>query len=71
MSEWLTAYEAAQYLRVRPRTILKWAKQGSIPAHALSGSKRVCWRFLQEELDRAMLRSPSAAGLEGPIEQQI
>ena len=60
-SAWLTANEAAQYLQVKPRTILKWAKEGRIPAHALSGCKRVTWRFLKSELDNAMLRSPSAA----------
>ena len=58
--EWLTAREAAQYLKVQPRTILKWAKQGRIPAHPLSGSKRVTWRFLKSELD-VMLALPSAA----------
>jgi excisionase family DNA binding protein len=62
-SEWLTATEAAQYLKVQPRTILKWAKQGTIPAHALSGCKRVTWRFLKSELDSAMLNPPSVAGL--------
>jgi excisionase family DNA binding protein len=67
---WLTANEAAQHLKVKPRTILKWAKQGSIPAHALSGCKRVTWRFLKSELDNAMLKAPSAAGLGGSIEQQ-
>jgi excisionase family DNA binding protein len=68
-SQWLTAIEAAAYLRVQPRTILKWAKTGQIPAHPLSGSKRVTWRFLKSELD-AMLAPPSAAGLGGSIEQQ-
>lgn len=58
---WLTANEAAQYLKVKPRTVLKWAKQGRIPAHALSGCKRITWRFLKSELDGAMLSSPSAA----------
>ena len=57
---WLTAAEAAQYLRVKTRTILKWAKQGRIPAHPLSGSRRITWRFLKSELD-AMLALPSAA----------
>jgi excisionase family DNA binding protein len=69
-NQWLTASEAAQYLKVQPRTILKWAKQGTIPAHALSGCKRVTWRFLKEELDRAMLKPPSVAGQGGSIEQQ-
>lgn len=68
-SEWMTATEAAQYLKVKPRTVLAWAKQGRIPAHALSGSSRITWRFLKSELD-AMLSPPSAAGLGGSIEQQ-
>ena len=59
-SQWLTASEAALYLKVKPRTVLKWAKEGQIPAHPLSGSKRVTWRFLKTELD-AMLAPPSAA----------
>ena len=69
-NQWLTANEAAAYLKVQPRTILKWAKEGSVPAHRLSGCKRVTWRFLKSELDD-MLSPPSAAGLEGPIERQI
>jgi len=68
-TEWLTANEAAAYLKVQPRTILKWAKEGRIPAHPLSGFKRVTWRFLKSELD-AMLNPPSAAGFGGPIGQQ-
>jgi excisionase family DNA binding protein len=61
-SQWLTANEAAQHLRVKPRTVLKWAKQGKVPAHPLSGSRRITWRFLKSELD-AMLTPPSAAEL--------
>jgi excisionase family DNA binding protein len=58
--DWLTANEAAVYLKIKPRTVLKWAKAGVIPAHSLSGQKRVTWRFLKSELD-AMLCAPSAA----------
>ena len=61
-SHWMTAQEAAAYLRVQHRTVLKWAKAGTIPAHSLSGCKRVTWRFLRSELD-AMLTPPSAAEL--------
>ena len=68
-SEWLTAKEVAQYLKVRPRTVLKWAKEGRIPGHPLSGCKRVTWRFRKTELDD-MLASPSAANLGGFNEQQ-
>jgi excisionase family DNA binding protein len=58
--EWLTATEVSRYLKVKPRTILKWAKEGRIPGHPLSGSKRITWRFLKSELD-VMLNVPSAA----------
>lgn len=61
-SQWLTATEVSRYLKVKHRTVLKWAKEGRIPAHPLSGSKRVTWRFLKSELD-AMLALPSAAEL--------
>jgi excisionase family DNA binding protein len=61
VSPWLTAKEAAVYLKVSPRTILQWAKTGRIPAHRLSGSKRVTWRFRAHELDAAILFAPSAA----------
>jgi hypothetical protein len=47
-------------LRVKHRTVLKWAKTGQIPRHRLSGSKPVTWRFLKSELD-AMLSVRSAA----------
>lgn len=62
-NQWLTATEAALYLKVKPRTVLKWAKEGRIPAHPLSGSKRVTWRFLKGELD-AMLCVSSAVSAE-------
>jgi excisionase family DNA binding protein len=58
--EWLTAIEAARYLKVEPRTVLKWVKEGHLPGHPLSGSKRITWRFLKSELD-AMLIVPSVA----------
>jgi excisionase family DNA binding protein len=59
-TEWLTAKEAAAHLKVQPRTILQWAKDGKIPGHVLSGTKRCTWRFLRPELD-AILCAPSAA----------
>jgi excisionase family DNA binding protein len=58
-SEWLTASEAANHLKVKPRTLLLWARQGKIPAHRLSGVRRCVWRFLRTELD-AMLGASSA-----------
>jgi excisionase family DNA binding protein len=39
-TEWLTANEAAQYLKVKPRTLLQWVRERKIPAHWLSGVRR-------------------------------
>jgi excisionase family DNA binding protein len=62
---WLTAKEAAEYLKVEPRTLLQWARQGKVKGHVLSGIHRQTWRFLRTDLD-AMLLGPSIAlGKEG------
>ena len=55
--EWLTAAEAARYLRAKPRTLLMWVRQGKVKAFALSGTKRRIWRFRKEDLDAALLSS--------------
>jgi excisionase family DNA binding protein len=57
-AQWLTAQEAARYLKVETRTLLLWARQGKVKGHQLSGIKRHVWRFRQAELD-ASLVSPS------------
>jgi excisionase family DNA binding protein len=57
-SEWLTAKEAARYLKVKPRTLLLWVRQGKVKGFALSGIKRRVWRFRQQDLEAALLESP-------------
>lgn len=57
-SDWLTSAEAAAYLKVRPRSLLLWVRQGKIQAYALSGTKRRVWRFRKEDLDSALLSKP-------------
>jgi excisionase family DNA binding protein len=57
-AEWLTATEAAQYLKVKVRTLLLWVRQGKVKAFALSGTKRRVWRFRRPDLDAALLESP-------------
>lgn len=57
-SDWLTASEAAVYLKVKQRTLLLWVRQGKLQAYALSGTKRRIWRFRKEDLDAALLASP-------------
>jgi excisionase family DNA binding protein len=66
-SAWLTASEAAQYLRVEPRTLLMWARQGKVKGYVLSGTKRVTWRFRAEDLDDTM-SPPSVALRNGRIQ---
>jgi excisionase family DNA binding protein len=54
-TEWLTAAEAAHYLRIKDRTLLLWARQGKVKGYALSGTKRHVWRFRQADLDATLL----------------
>lgn len=60
-SEWLTAKEAAKYLRVQHRTLLLWVRQGKLQAYSLSGTKRHVWRFRRADLDCAVLAHPVIA----------
>ncbi len=53
-SEWLTALEAARYLKVKKRTLLLWVRQEKVKAFALSGTKRRVWRFQRKDLDAAL-----------------
>jgi len=58
MAEWMTANEAADYLRVKTRTLLMWVRGGKLQGYTLSGTKRRVWRFRQEDLDAAILAHP-------------
>ena len=60
-SNWLTANEAASYLKIEPRTLLLWARQGKLKGFTLSGTHRHVWRFRPEDLDGAMMPLPSVA----------
>lgn len=56
-STWLTAAEAARYLRIKTRTLLFWARSGKIKAYSLTGTKRHVWRFSQSDLDAILIHS--------------
>lgn len=58
ITPWLTSAEAAQYLKVEPRTILSWVRQGKLRGYSLSGTQRHVWRFRQVDLD-ATMESPA------------
>jgi excisionase family DNA binding protein len=51
---WLTVAEAADYLKTKPRTLLKWVREGTIRGYPLHGIKRRIWRFRREDLDAAL-----------------
>ena len=63
-SDWLTASEAAAYIKVKPRTLLQWVRQGKAVGYQLSGVARHVWRFRKSDLD-AMLTPSSADSAEG------
>ena len=55
--EWLTAKEAAKYLKIKTRTLLLWVRQGKVKGFALSGTKRRVWRFRRPDLDAVLMES--------------
>ena len=60
-TEWLTTTEASAYLKVKPRSLLLWTRQGLIKGYVLAGTRRRVWRFLREDLDASLhpLANPS------------
>lgn len=65
-TEWLTAVEAAEYLKVQTRTLLLWVRQGKVIGYALSGTKRRVWRFRQIDLDTLLLSSSAVLNSPSP-----
>ena len=57
-SSWLTADEAAAYLKVEKRSLLRWVPQGKIRGYALARTTRHVRRFLHTDLDNALLAHP-------------
>jgi excisionase family DNA binding protein len=52
---WLTTKEAASYLHVHPLTLRRWASEGRLPAHRLSGVLKPTYRWRTEDLDRMLV----------------
>lgn len=51
----------AAHIGMSPRTIAKWARDGRIPAHPVSGTARRTWRFKLSEVDFALASQPNGA----------
>ncbi len=62
VTEWLTAEEAAQHLKVKTRTLLLWVRQGKVKGYALSGTRRRVWRFLRSDLNAKLIEQSVPCG---------
>lgn len=60
MAKFLTAQEAADYLRVHVATVLRWCKAGKLPAFRIGRE----WRIREADLEQLVL----AGGPPGEVE---
>jgi excisionase family DNA binding protein len=51
---YVSSDEAAEFLKLNPRTVQRLAREGAIPAHPFGERSRKTWRFLLSELDAWM-----------------
>jgi excisionase family DNA binding protein len=54
LEPYVTAKEGASFLGIHPKTLMRLARQGMVPAYSLSDGSRRHWRFLLSELDEWM-----------------
>lgn len=69
LEHFVDADEAARFLRLRRRTLLQMARDGTVPAHPLGDGPRKMWRFLISELDD-WLRSRVHSGPRRPCSSE-
>lgn len=65
----VTAQEAADFLRCSPITVKRLAREGKIPAHSITNGVRKRWRFLLSELDLSMRTEVSLTTSSAPLTQ--
>ncbi len=53
--EWLTAAEAADYVKFNRRSFLRLVRNGEIRGYVLCGTRRRVWRFRKCDLDAMLL----------------
>ena len=51
---YVDAKDGAAFLRIHPKTLLRLAREASVPAYSFSEGTRRHWRFLISELDTWM-----------------
>lgn len=60
--ELLTLKEVADILRVDPRTVERWLKNGALKGYKLGGGRTAPWRIEKEEM-RKFLEKNKGVGL--------
>jgi len=61
LEPYVSADEAAEFLKTNRLKIIRMARSGDLPAHPLGSSKRRQWRFRLSELDKHMQRGVNSA----------
>ena len=54
LEAYVGAQEGARFLRAHPKTLMRLAREGRVPAYSFSDGCRRHWRFLLSELDKWM-----------------
>jgi len=63
----VTADQAAEFLRCSPITVKRLAREGKIPAHCIQNGIRKRWRFLLSELAATMKKAVSSDRSSTPL----
>src|SRR5690349_7886281 len=48
---YVNATDAAEFLGIHPKTLMRLAREGVVPAYSFTDATRHHWRFLKSELD--------------------
>ena len=62
LEPYVNATDAADFLGIHPKTLMRLARDGAVPAYSFTDGTRHRWRFLKSELDiwmRSRLNSTS------------
>jgi excisionase family DNA binding protein len=62
LEPYVNASDAANFLGIHPKTVMRLARDGVLPAYSFTDGTRHRWRFLKSELDiwmRSRLNSTS------------
>lgn len=57
--EWLTRQQAADRLKITPRTLSRWVESGRCPVHRTPGGRP---RFRSDEVDALLTSDPPRTG---------